>query len=344
MGLQKYFDEFNKKIKMDYDENSLLAEKRDILLEKLEKAEDLPSFKKLDQGSYSMFTGVEPLDKDYDIDVGLRFEINKDDIEPVELKEKVYDVVKNHTHNVEIRKPCITVYYKEDGEIAYHVDLVVYAYEDKEDTDSQLYLARGTKYSKDENKYWEEADPKGLKDKIMNKFEEAEERAQYRRIIRYLKRWKNIKFSSDGNAEPPGIGITLLAYEFFDPKEYDILQCKYVFNDLKALKNLVEKIIDRFIPVEYSQVREEYLYEIELNLPVQPYTNVFSKMSNNYMTDFKNKLEKLLKCLKEVDEECDVIEQCKLLAKEFGEDFPIPTAEEVSKRQEKSILSNSHSA
>ena len=30
-----------------------------------------------------------------------------------------------------------------DGEKAYHVDLVVYMYEDKDDENSQLYLAKG---------------------------------------------------------------------------------------------------------------------------------------------------------------------------------------------------------
>lgn len=32
-------------------------------------------------------------------------------------------------------------------------------------------------------------------------------RNQYRRVIRYMKRWKNREFDSDGHAVPPGIGI-----------------------------------------------------------------------------------------------------------------------------------------
>ena len=81
-----------------------------------------------------------------------------------------------------------------------------------------MYLARGKSGSEPENKKWEESDPMGLKDEIMGKFDDEGEREQYRRIIRYLKRWKNKVFKSNGNSEPPGIGITLLAYEKFEPK------------------------------------------------------------------------------------------------------------------------------
>lgn len=98
MSLQKYFKNFNNKIKMDYEEKSELASKRDILLKKLRDSGQLPSFTELNQGSYSMYTGVEPLDKEYDIDVGLRFKANKDEYEkPTELKNKICDILKNHT-------------------------------------------------------------------------------------------------------------------------------------------------------------------------------------------------------------------------------------------------------
>lgn len=173
MSLQKYFKNFNNKIKMDYEEKSELASKRDILLKKLRDSGQLPSFTELNQGSYSMYTGVEPLDKEYDIDVGLRFKANKDEYEkPTELKNKICDILKNHTeYGAKVKKPCVTVTYKKDGEIAYHVDLVVYTYEDKNDSDSQLYLARG-KDSKPEEICWEKSDPKGLVDYINAKYED----------------------------------------------------------------------------------------------------------------------------------------------------------------------------
>lgn len=339
MGLQQYFEEFNKKIKMDYDELSELAEKRDIIINKLKADKDLPSFKEFNQGSYAMFTGVEPLDKEYDIDVGLRFNVNKADTDALELKQKVYDILKDHTdYGAKIRKPCVTVTYKKNGDKAYHVDLVVYSYKDKDDTNSQLYLARGTN---NDNKEWEEADPIKLKDDIMGKWEDSNQRAQYRRIIRYMKRWKNLKFSSSGNAEPPGIGITLLAYEKFTPQKYDWLESKYIFDDLEALICFVQEVKNMFVITQYSAERGEYLYKIEYNLPAKPYTNVFSKMSDIHMTEFKKKIDKMLTDLKEVKQESDIVEQCKKLNKIFGDDFPIPEKKDESKSQKNFVPASS---
>lgn len=80
MALQERFKNFHNKIKLDYDTNAELREKRDILCGILSNSDRLPTFEKLDQGSYSMYTGVIPLDgKEYDIDVGLRFNVCKND-------------------------------------------------------------------------------------------------------------------------------------------------------------------------------------------------------------------------------------------------------------------------
>lgn len=331
MGLQDQFLDFNKTIKMDYDELTELADKREKLLKKLKDSDDIPAFEQFNQGSYAMYTGVVPLDKEYDIDVGLRFKVNKEDYDVLELKKKIKEVLKNHTATEpEIKKPCVTVSYKKDGEIAYHVDLVAYAYEDKDDTNSQLYLARGTN---DSNKEWEEADPLGLIKEIADHFTDTDERNQYRRIIRYMKRWKNIKFNSNGNGEPPGIGITLLAYNLFEPcKTYDFVTCKYKFNDLEALIKFVESVKNKFI-FTYCTKEEKWLYTISIDLPVKPNKNVFCKMTNIQMNTFKEKIDTLLVDLNAVKAESDIVEQCTKLSKILGEDFPIPAKEDESKTQ-----------
>lgn len=345
MTLQTQFEKFNNNIKMDYDENSELASKRDILVNKLSADDDLPSFTVINQGSYAMYTGVKPLDnKDYDIDVGLRFSVNKDEYKPLDLKEKVHEILKDHTdYGAEIKQPCVTVTYKKNGDIGYHVDLVVYSYEDKDDTNSQMYLARGKSGSKSENKKWEEADPMGLKDEIMSKFDDVDEKAQYRRVIRYLKRWKNKNFKSDGNSEPPGIGITLLAYEKFEPKykikDYVTLSREY--NDLDALTYLVQQIKGMFLSQTYSNGR--LLYRIKLNLPVTPETDVFFKMTDIQMTDFKEKIEELLTDLEEVKNEAEVVEQCEKLKDIFGDDFEVPEKTSTAKRQQCMFAPNSSS-
>ena len=308
MSLQTYFKEFNKVIKIDYDVKSELKEKRDILLGILRNDDDMPAFDEYNQGSYSMHLGVEPLDKEYDIDVGLRFHVNRDDYEPMDLKEKIRDLLKNHTeYGAKIKKPCVTVTYKKDGEAAYHVDLVTYVYEDKDDSDSQLYLARGKNRDSEET-CWEKSDPVGLVEYVNDKYkgdDNKEDREQFRRVVRYIKRWKNKKFSSSGNAEPPSIAITLIAVDHFEASK------------------------------KYDYIEEKYCYESDVNL--------FRKMSDNYMTDFKEKIDDLVDDLEAVKSETDEVEQCKMLSRIFGDDFPIPEKKNAAKKQMNFIPSTSAS-
>lgn len=350
MGLQKYFKDFNETIKMDFNVKSELKDKRDILLKKLRNSGELPSFNELNQGSYIMCTGVEPLDKEYDIDVGLRFNVNKRDYEPTELKNTIDRILKNHTeYGSTIKKPCVTVTYKKNGETAYHVDLVVYTYEDKEDKNSQLYLARG-KDSIPDGICWEKSDPKGLVDLINGKFGDEgqeEDREQYRRIIRFMKRWKNLKFSNSGNSEPPSIGITLIAAERFEPaKEYKYLEEKYEYDDLEALINFAKVIQSLFYFKSISDTGR-ILYRIKYPLPIdlnfEDDTDIFKKMSDIQMTDFKDEIDKFIKDLEVVQKEVDEVEQCKLLNKIFGDDFKIPDKSNASKKQLNCIPTSSSS-
>ncbi len=350
MSIQKYFKKFNDNIKMDYNVKSELKDKRDVLLRIISDCEDIPAFSKYDQGSYSMHLGVEPLDKEYDIDVGLRFNVNSSDYEPMDIKEKIYELLQNHTdYGAKIKKPCVTVTYKKDGEAAFHVDLVVYTYENKDDLDSQLYLARGKNSDSDET-FWEKSDPVGLVNYVNNKYkgeDSKDDREQFRRIIRYLKRWKNIKFNNSGNAEPPSIGITLIAVDKFESsKKYDFLEEKYIYNDLDALLNFVKEIQKLFVFKTLSE-DGKFLYSINYSLPstlsFELNSNVFKKMSINQMTNFKNKIDKLIKDLENIKDEADEIEQCKMLNKIFGDDFPVPEKKDVSKRQMNYVPSSSAS-
>lgn len=80
------FKKFNDKIRADFDTKKELRKKRDILLNKLRNNDELPSFKELNQGSYAMCIGIEPEDDgEYDIDVGLRFSVNRDDYDPIDI-------------------------------------------------------------------------------------------------------------------------------------------------------------------------------------------------------------------------------------------------------------------
>ena len=123
LDLQKYFLEFHEKIKLDnFDENQTLRDKRDTLLGDLNEKidDDAPAFEHFDQGSYAMYIGTNPKDGNYDIDVGVVFDCTSDDYEdPVELKKIVRDSLTHGNRTVRIRRPCVTVEYKKNGEELY---------------------------------------------------------------------------------------------------------------------------------------------------------------------------------------------------------------------------------
>ena len=97
--LQDEFIAFHNEIKLGtYEENQTLREKRDLLIDDLAKGlkdEKVPdtgkalTFSKFDQGSYAMYTGIIPPDNDYDIDVGVIFDIKNNEYDPVKLKKLI---------------------------------------------------------------------------------------------------------------------------------------------------------------------------------------------------------------------------------------------------------------
>ena len=68
---------------------------------------------------------------------------------------------------------------------------------------------------------WYESDPEGLKQWVKDVSNDGEQRAQFRRCVRYLKRWKNKNFTSNGNTAPPSIGLTIQAKTSFVYKKED---------------------------------------------------------------------------------------------------------------------------
>lgn len=330
-SLQYYFEKFHNTIKLkNMEEDKQLREKRNIILERLNeklKEGNRPSYNHFNQGSYAMNIGVIPVDNDYDIDVGIRFEISKDDYKPVDVKNWVFEALNGHTYNVNMKNPCVRVAYLNNGVIEYHVDLAIYA---ANNSDGKLYLARGKQNSIDAYRIWEVSNPLGLIDLINNHYEDADDRAQFRRVIRYMKRWKDVKFSSTGNAAPVGIGLTVCAYYYFAVnKSLDYATGKSKYNDLSSLTNFVQTMLNHFTPV-YSTIDEAYFDRLRAELPTEPNNDIFENMTGRQMEDFKAKLEDLLTTLKEADAEADPVKACEKLQKVFGDDFRVPTADETA--------------
>lgn len=340
-NVQQQFILFHDTIKLDYDSNSTLREKRDIVLKKLKDSisDDAPSYEPFHQGSYALFTGVVPLDGEFDIDVGLMFDMDKNDVEPVEAKEWVYEALKNHTDDVSVKTPCVTVTYKEDGQPSYHVDLTVYA---ANNSDTKTYLAKGKLNSSSDNKFWDESYPKELVEKINTHFDDKDDRSQFRRTIRYLKRWKDENFSSTGNSKPTGISFTIAAINYMTPK-YTIIDAfanKREYDDLQCLITFVDETIKAFRQIFHENEWAERLEVIE------PFTgkDLLEKMTNNQMKSFKEKLESLLSALVAAEDQVDPVEACKTLQEQFGPDFPVPSPSDTGEKKQKVVATVSSSA
>ena len=311
-SMQSRFLRFHEAIKLkNTDENATLREKRDAVLERM-RHQGL-TFDWFNQGSYAMGTGVEPVQDDFDIDVGIVFSGIPRPIDPLALKGTVFKAVSGHTTSVEWRRHCIRVQYVRAGEPTYHVDLPVYW---KDRSTGQLWLAVGKQHSGPGHKSWEHSDPRGLIDRVKSRFQ-GEDQKQFRRIVRYLKRWKDLHFPIHGHASPVGIGITVAALESFRPARATwSVATESGYDDLKATLDFVDRMRDRFFPSCHGG---EFAHRISAELPVQPRSDAFARMTNQQMREFKQRLDTLYELL---DQACRT-ETTEPLQRAFGTAFPM---------------------
>ncbi|NEP08241.1 MAG: nucleotidyltransferase [Okeania sp. SIO4D6] len=262
-----------------------------------------------------MATGVEPLPgDDYDIDVGIIFNFSRSDYKPVEVKKWVCHALKTGKRTVEIKRPCVRVQYHENSQKDFHVDLAIYSTERNSWGNEVTYIAKGLINSSEDKKIWELSDPFKLKELLKSKIADSSDRDQFRRIIRYLKRWKDCNFSSV-RGRPTGIALTACCYNLFTAEKddnYGTYTYSYQYNDLRALQMVVNGIIGMF----------SWQNQISVKLPVQPYNDLFEKMTDNQIELMKQKLTILQKVLNIASQEDNSCNACTALKQVFGKDFP----------------------
>jgi predicted nucleotidyltransferase len=324
--LQKEFGKFHEEIKLKkFDENKDLREKRDLLFKDLGdglKDEKIPNttkkltFREINQGSYVMNTGIKPQKEDYDIDIGAVFNITNDEYNSAELKKLVRDKLNKGNRTVVYNRPCLTVEYKTED---YHVDLAVYS-----ENNDDIHIAWGKEFANE--KIWYKSEPEKLTTWVSDVSTVDNESAQFRRSVRYLKKWKEKHFSASGNNTPPSIGLTIQARKAFSDN--------YAYsekNDLDALIRAVTYIKNSF-QSQYDPDSEKSKKGISILLPVEPYKNVYYKMSLIQQDNFYNKICDLLELLENVDAEESDYEASKLLQKIFGTDFPLANDTRASEK------------
>jgi hypothetical protein len=295
--LNKSFFKFHDAIALD-QELKTLREKREAVIDRLIAGLESPKPTIRNQGSYALGTGIKPHDgkSNYDIDIALEFALDPNKIGAVALKRQVFAAVQNHTQNVQLREPCITITYQREGEPIYHVDLAVYA-----SHGGSTFLARGVVGSSKQDDRWDPADPAGLVAYVKTHPSDASHREQWRRVVRYLKRWKDLRFSSEGQAAPRGIALSACALKWF----------QFCETELDAVLGVVAAM-------------HQQGPNIAVLLPVAPHDDLFRRMNDEQRANLHARLGELQVALRGARDEPDPVRAAESLRKQFGEDFPLP--------------------
>ena len=327
MKLKKQFSDFYDAIRIK-EESQKLKEKREILQKDVEqrfpdemKSHDIKLNKSdieiFDQGSYTYNTTIKAPVIDRDVAVKIPLDID-DNPDPRKIKGYLYDALDYvAAREVSIKEPCVNVAYYENGEEWMHIDMPLYA-----EYEGEVYLERGRKtgqYS------WEPADPKGLNKDLCDKINGN---SQLRRMIRFVKKWRNEKYANStlDHEIPPSIGLTYLVCDCFVEETSSDGD-----DDLLALKNVMEAILSKFLKTYEDGILVKA--DISRNLPVKPYSDIFQKMrdsSDSYGITFYKRLSTAVDNLTNalnVENEHDA---GVYVQKVLGEEFEVPPKQSAS--------------
>ena len=332
MSIQTHFDKFHDKIKLGREDDTYKkARDRDDSI----KAEVKTAFSEAGypvvadfiQGSLKTHTGIVPISGDYDIDRALVIDEDKAPENPVTPKKKALDVLEDRGFkNAKIKKPCVTADYASDN---VHIDFIVY-----KQLEDQHYLAVGKKNSDEHNREWSAADPLGLiewidDDSDYDKDDAKDVLAQFRRLVRYLKRWRDVQFSDTVAAKVYSIGLTVVVKKEFEPS----FSTEGARQDLAALRATVEAILG----AGYFNEEEDNKYRVRVDLPAEPWRDIFDGSSLDTSTQLYNKLKHLKEQLEKAEGLSDEREQCEILNKLFGDDFKVPEPPNGSSKARKAV-------
>lgn len=328
MKLKKEFEDFYKCIRIDSETQNLIDKRETLEGEIKDKFPDImkkhdielnkSDIRMIDQGSYKYNTTIKSTVVDRDVAVIIPLDISKNP-DPRKIKQYLKESIDIPARTVSIKEPCVSAAYYENGEEWLHIELPLYA-----NDNGQIYLARGKASS---NEYsWEPADPDGLNDDLCAKINKHD---QLRRIICFIKKWKNEKYSGSNRDHeiPPSIGLTYLACDCFSEQTSNDGD-----NDLLALQKTMQSIKDRF-SCRTNEQGVVVSADISRNLTVKPYTDIFNKMrdsSASYMLTFYNRLSKAVDNLTNAVNVKSSHDAAEYVQKVLGTEFTVPAKEAVA--------------
>jgi hypothetical protein len=331
MGLQKQFSKFNKSIHLTKYSKSYedAREKEHSILESIKvKFKDngypVVSNDCFRQGSFATDTAIKKIDGDFDVDRAIVIKKENAPTDPVDCKKAAIQVLeKRGFKNPLIKTPCVTADYIN---LKLHIDYAIYCV----DGSNNYSVAIGKKHSLEKNKEWMYSESKELINWV-NSSEHCtgyenlttEERLQFKRLVRYMKRWRDCRFVEANRKYIYSIGLVVMIKESFRPSVDD----NGVENDLEALINTVDYILNS---QSYFSSWGQNEYDIEVMTPYSPQIDIFRKHGKSVGTVFRKKLQNLLDKLNKVSEKDSLVEKCELLQEVFGKDFECPSVSSAS--------------
>ncbi|GAB6393801.1 MAG: hypothetical protein MdMp024_0113 [Bacteroidales bacterium] len=314
------FIAFNGTIAITKAAKDTLKSNRETLREKIRKYfrdnrsnEIKPSFRS--QGSFVMKTTVNPISKwseedkkylyRYDIDDGVYFIGKEEDQKSIDTYHSwIYDAVKDHTSKGAIDKTtCVRVLYA-DG---HHIDLPIYFKIKRDDTIPQLAH---------KSKGWIDSDPKAFFDWFNEK---AKDKEQLRRIVKYLKAWRDYRNTQNSSVQmPSGFILTILATN----------NISYNDRDDVALKETLNKIQQSIDPNNGGI--------FECFRPTTPTDeDLFQNYSDTKRDYFLSQLDNFVKSANEAVAGNNPQKTCEQWQKHFGDRFSCTTAIDEDDAKEK---------
>jgi len=279
------FKEFNGNLAITKSKKDSLITSKDNLRTTIRKyfKENHPNYKPtfFMQGSYKMGTQIRTKDDTCDLDDGVYFKENPDNVTCATLQGWVKDAVDGVTDTTPShRKKCITVDYK----AGYNIDLPVFVFNKDEDSHPLLAV---------KNSEWQEDDPKEFFDHFNGK---KDAKGQLVRLVKYLKAWCDFKRQK----MPSGLAMSLLAMDNFQSNGRDDVALKFL---LVEIENKLKARFECIMPTtpnddlfaSYDQTRKD---------------NFMNNLSA-FITDAR----------KAVDEEKNQLKASKLWQKHFGDTY-----------------------
>ena len=301
--LHKYYSEFNTKITLNNDKKEGLEKSIKSIKDKIvnyfkdKKTNELqPTF--AGQGSFEMNTTVNPIpvydsEKEknlykYDLDYGVYFTEKESEDNKKEINtwhSWVYNAVDDHTNNpTNTKSTCVRVNFA-DG---HHIDLPIY------------YALNDKKELAHKSKGWIESNPVKFTEWFNEK---AKDNQQLRKIVRFLKAWKNFKETKNTNLKfPSGFALTILVVNNFDTDDN---------HDIAFLETL-------------KKIQNSLNYRFECIRPTTPKgENVFEDFSETRVNDFKNALNSFVSDLEKAKNEKNYKKATELVINHLGDRFPL---------------------